>query len=84
MRFASKCICESLNNCLNLVFELLHLLVHGTIRVSEDGRGHNVARDSTRATKIGLLWHVDIDDVLMKSEEELLIKNLLMHAKERV
>ena len=84
MRFASKCKCESLNNCLDLVFELLDLLVHGTIRVSEDRRSHNVARDSACTTEIGLLWHVDINDVLIKSNEEWLIMSLLVHTKERV
>ena len=81
MRFVSKCICESLNNCLDLVFELLDLLVHGTIRVSEDSRSHNVARDSACTTKVGLLWHVDINDVLMKSNVDWLIMNSLVHTK---
>ena len=58
----------SLDDGLDLVFNLLHLLMEGTIRVSQNSGSHDVAGDATRLSKIGLLGHVDVDDVLIKSK----------------
>ena len=40
----------------------------GTIRVPKDSGRHDVPRNTASSAKVSLLWHVDIDDVLIRAK----------------
>ena len=60
---------QSLDDGLDSVLQLLDLVVEGTLGVPEDRRSDDVARNTTSATKVGLLGHVDIDDILRQKRD---------------
>ena len=61
---------KSLDDSLDLVLQLLHFVVEGTLGVSQDRGGHDVARHTAGLAKVSLLGHVDVDDVLLREKHD--------------